>query len=213
MKRLVIYLIVGVLALILGVALNLGLQGNESSISKRLVKLESGTALTGQERPVVAFKMTDKNGQTFTEEGFKGQWNYVFFGFTSCGYICPTTLKTLADAIRVLEQNDQAEDVRGIFISTDPDRDSVEKVKNYVEGFHPQLQGIRGDIKELSKLTRQLGVIFVKTDNPDDPDNYDMEHSAQILVVNPEGEFAAVLSPPHTSEALANDMMTLKKAR
>lgn len=212
MKRLVIYIVIGALALLLGVALNLGLQSDGSSLAKRLVKLESGTALTGQERPVVDFQMTDKDGQPFTQEQFKGQWNYVFFGFTSCGYICPTTLKTLADAIRLLEEKQQAADVQGVFISTDPDRDTVAKIKTYVEGFHPGLQGIRGENEDLTKLTRQLGILFVKTDNPEDPENYDMDHSAQILVINPEGEYAAVLSPPHTPEALAKDMITLKKA-
>ena len=211
MKRLLLYALLGIAALAAGFALNLVLIEVDTPHQPERITLEQGVTLSDQAIPVIAFTMTGPDGRPFTQESLRGHWNYLFFGFTHCGYICPTTMKTLVEALHLLAARNEADNVRGVFISTDPDRDTPERLREWLRHFDPALTGATGHPAELARLTHQLGIVYRKIENPDEPGNYQMEHGNQILVIDPQGRYAAVLSPPHTAESLANDMITLKQ--
>jgi protein SCO1/2 len=151
------------------------------------------------------FSLTTHDDQPFTRDSFRGHWSMVFFGFTNCPDICPITLHQLVTARKRLSESDPGSALPDIvFISVDPDRDSAESLKKYVQSFGEGLTGVRGEPAELSTLTKPLGIYF-NVDNADEQD-YKVEHSAAVIVVNENAEFHALFSAPHNIDAFANDM-------
>ncbi|MCH8307864.1 MAG: SCO family protein [Proteobacteria bacterium] len=152
------------------------------------------------------FTLNDQNGSTFTRESLKGSWSLLFFGFTHCPDICPATLQSLAVAREKLAAQGQpaATLPKIILISVDPERDSTEVLKSYVSYFGKDIIGLTGDLSELQKLTKPLGIFFAKS--PADDGGYNVDHSAAVLVINPSAEFHALFSPPHSVANLLHDL-------
>ncbi len=130
-----------------------------------------------QHKIISDFKFVDHNSQPFGLADLRGQWSLVFFGFTHCPDICPPTLIEMANLYKKMKQanlpNEQLPQF--IFASVDPKRDTVEKIKTYVKGFHPDFKGIVGDKFNLIALSKQLGVYYLKADIETDSDD---EHNA-----------------------------------
>ena len=211
MKRWIVYATAGLCALVLGfLASQLNHKTAPSDAGQ--TTLAGGTALWGQEKPLIPFKLIDKNNQPLTNEQLEGKWSYLFFGYTHCPDVCPTALQMMAETLHILDESGSGEGFQAVFISVDPGRDDTKTLKNYVDYFDPRILAATGEKTELDKLTQQLGIIYLQTDNPEDPENYLVDHSAQILVINPKGEFAAVLSPPHKPEVMAKDLQQLRKS-
>ena len=210
MKRWFIYLTAGLLALLLGVALNILIQGSDPVVlSHEDNILKHGTALTGQERPLPPFLLTDKNGQPFDNKRLKDKWSFLFFGYTHCPDICPVTLQVMGQTLKILEKTGVADKVQAVFVSVDPERDTIPHLKTYAEYFHPNMQAATGSTTELERLTRPLGIVYARVENKDNPEQYLVDHSAQILVINPEGQFAAVFGAPHDPKTLAEELQIL----
>lgn len=206
-QRFIFYLFMGFIALWLGYTLNSYFSQQSNQQPPPLIDLAGGTALIGQEKPLPAFSLVDKNNQPFTLENFKGYWSYLFFGYTHCPDICPVTLQVMNQTLKQLSPDE----AQAVFISVDPERDTVEKLKNYVEFFNPDMIGATGDPEDLSTLSREIGIVYRKTDNPADKENYLVDHSASILLINPRAELVAVLSPPHNANIMAADLRTVKQ--
>jgi len=143
---------------------------------------------------VTPFSLEDKTGEPFTREDFEGRWSLVFFGFTHCPDVCPTTLRELDMALEPYEPKNTRPEV--VFVSVDPRRDDVEAVRRYVEFFDPAFQGVTGTPEAIARFTRDLGVIAVAGE-PDANGNYNVDHTASILVVGPLGHVVGLLSAPH----------------
>ena len=156
---------------------------------------------------VPAFELIDQDGAAVDESLFRGRWDLVFFGFTNCPDICPLTLQTLADARRRLQQEGQDPLPRIVFVSVDPERDSPEVVRSYVRHFGADTIGITGDTGEIEKLTSGLGIYFAKS--PAEGDSYSVDHSAVVLVVDPDGMLRAVFSMPRVADAFVTDLPLL----
>lgn len=210
MKRWIVYVTAGVLALVLGFLANQ--LTNTAVTSSNQTKLEGGTALSGQEKPLIPFELVDKNNQPLTNEQLKGQWSYLFFGYTRCPDVCPTALQMMTETLHILDDSGANEGFQAVFVSVDPERDTPQILKSYVDYFDPRIVGATGEKLELDKLTKQLGIIYLQAENPENPEQYLVDHSAQILVINPRGEFAAVLSPPHKPEIMAEDLQRLRES-
>lgn len=174
---------------------------------------------TGPERATVlpapldlpGFSLLDQDGDTFTAEQFRGRWSLVFFGFTHCPDICPLTLQRLAAARAHMAQSlPESELPDVIFVSVDPERDSVASVKAYVGAFGHGIRGVTGSLDEIDKLTQRLG-IFHQRGEPRDG-NYAVDHSAAVVVINAGGEYHAVFGAPHSVEAIARDMLYMMKS-
>ena len=134
-------------------------------------------------RPIGAFTLQDHHGQAFTREHLDGAWTFMFFGYTHCPDICPTTLATLR---RV--EHDLAEHVSAprqhVLVSVDPARDTVEHLAGYVSSFGPAFLGVTGNDGELSKLAREVGAVFFRGE-PEPDDSYFVDHTASIMLIDP----------------------------
>jgi protein SCO1/2 len=161
------------------------------------------------------FSLQDQHGQSIGRDAFKGHWSLVFFGFTHCPDICPTTLQVLATAKQQLSEQGMQSLPQIVLVSVDPERDTPEVIGQYVDYFGDGNLGITGDVEELRKLTGGLGIYFEKSspDTAATDDNYSVDHSAVVIVINPRAQFHALFSAPHTVENLVNDLPLILGAR
>lgn len=150
------------------------------------------------------FSLLDQTGAPVTADSFRGHWNLLFFGFTHCPDICPATMQILATAKKALADEGQEPLPRIVLVSVDPERDTPELMGRYVDYFGSGNLGVTGDVDELLKLTSALGIYFEKQASGED--NYVVDHSAAVLVVNPNGEFHALFSGPHLVENYVHDL-------
>lgn len=162
-------------------------------------------------RTVNQFSLIGTDQKTFDNSSLQGQWTLVFFGFTNCGYLCPTTMAEIGKMYRVLETNGVKELPHVVMISIDPDRDSLEKLSSYVASFHPSFYGARGEEASVKAMTREMGVAYAKVVDKDNPDPlaYDVQHSGALMLFNPQGELNAFFTTPHHADLLAKDYMLL----
>ena len=163
----------------------------------------TATVLPGP-NPVPAFALLDQHGNAVDESVFEGQWDLVFFGFTHCPDICPTTLQVLSAAKAELAADGQSPLPRIVLVSVDPERDTPEIMRQYVDYFGAGNLGITGTLDEITKLTSGLGIYFQKQESDDE--NYNVDHSAAVLVIDPDGSFSAVFGGTHKVEQFVHDL-------
>jgi len=150
------------------------------------------------------FSLLDQYGNPVGREVFEGQWDLVFFGYTHCPDICPLTMQTLASARRRLAESGQDPLPRIVFVSVDPERDTPDLMRQYVDYFGDGNLGITGEPDEIRKLAGGLGIYYEKTAVVDD--TYTVDHSAIVIVVNPRGEFHALFGAPHEVANFVHDL-------
>ena len=153
---------------------------------------------------VPGFNLVDQRGAPVNQSVFEGQWDLVFFGFTHCPDICPTTLQVLSAARAALAEKGQLPLPRIVLVSVDPERDTPEILGQYVDYFGEGNLGITGTLEEVTKLTTGLGIYFER--QPSDGDDYAVDHSAAVLVIDPAGGFHALFSGPHIVENYVHDL-------
>jgi len=158
------------------------------------------------QEPIIVpdFDLVDQNGNPFTRANLVGQWSILFFGYTHCPDICPTTMTTLVQMEEQLRQYSGLDKPKYVFISVDPERDTPQHLAQYTTYFHQDFLGVTGSGVDLRVMTAPLG-IFYQIDQMDSDGNYMVKHSSAILLINPEGELRALMSPPHDAAALASD--------
>ncbi len=139
------------------------------------------------------FSLLDHNGDAFTETDLVGQWSLIFFGFTNCPDICPLTMHELGGFYNQLEALDAAGDTDVIMVSVDPFRDDTEAVAQYVKGFHEDFIGVTGEFEEISNIARQLYIAHSQPPATPPEGNYLVDHSGNILLINPEGQYHGFL--------------------
>jgi protein SCO1/2 len=180
------------------------------SLSSRTAAPEHATRLP-EPMPLPDFLLSDQDGNPVDRDYFRGHWTMVFFGFTHCPDICPATLQIMSAARqRLAEEDSDAVLPEILLISIDPDRDTTDLLKQYVGHFGEAVSGATGSLDELQKLTGPIGIFFEKELTGDG--NYQVAHSAQIIVIDDEGRYAAVFGAPHTVEKLAQDMPRISGA-
>ena len=150
------------------------------------------------------FELLDPLRNTVNRETFLGQWSLMFFGFTHCPDICPLTLQTLAAAQSELDADGQQPLPQIVLVSVDPERDTPQLIGQYVAHFGGGNLGVTGSLDELTKLTSALGIYFQK--QPGDGESYAVDHSAAVLLINPNGEFHALFSGPHVAANYVHDL-------
>jgi protein SCO1/2 len=167
------------------------------------VELSSGTLLEPP-RAIAPFEMGAPTG-AFTNDDLEGQWSLLFFGFTRCPDICPTTLQLLADARGVLAAELPESDLpRIVLVSVDPGFDTEERLNNYTKFFGPAVKGVVGTPAQLAAFSEDLGVLYQKV--PLGDEGYTMDHTGAVIVVSPQGQWRAVLSPPFDRDTIVNDL-------
>lgn len=135
------------------------------------------------------FRLTDVNGQVFDSAALAGKPFVVFFGFTHCPEVCPTTLNDLTLAMATL--GEKAADLRAIFITVDPGRDTPEALKSYVSAFDPRIIALTGSDEDIAKVARLYRVYYARQATSDG--GYTMDHTSLIFLMNRKGEFVGTL--------------------
>ena len=153
-------------------------------------------------------KLVKDDGTALVIEDLQDHWSLMFFGYTHCPDICPTTMSTLAQSAKRFGEQKSFPDV--FFVSVDPKRDSVEMLGEYVRYFDPSFTGVTGELKMLEALTFQTGIVFMQAPNiSGQEDDYLVDHSASILLINPEGKLKAYLKAPHSPESILASLKIL----
>jgi len=177
------------LVLCLGAILTLG-----GSLSAPVVR--QAAAIGG------AFQLTDQNGSQVTEQDLKGKPFLVFFGFTHCPDVCPTTLFDVSEVLRKLGPD--ADRVGALFISVDPARDTPDKLKDYLSSFDPHLRGLTGDEAAITAVAKSYRVYYKKV--PLDGGEYTMDHTALVYLMDKEGHFVRPFNVKQRPEEAAADL-------
>jgi len=136
------------------------------------------------------FSLEDHRGNTFTNEDLKGQWSFVFFGYTHCPDVCPTTLSLLNQVDQALKKEPGIDSPETVFISVDPGRDTVEQLAEYVPYFNADFTGVTGSLENLQVLTKSLGIAFGQS---------------RIMLIDPEARLKALFSSPHDVNQIVSD--------
>ena len=161
-------------------------------------------------RPLPDFKLQNGEQQSFSKQDLKDHWSLLFFGYTNCPDICPNTMMVMKQFLQQLQQQQVKTDaLHIIFVSVDPERDTPELLQEYVAYFNDDFIGLTGSISEIEKLSRKLGILYGYEDPDPKTGNYIVNHSAQIIVINPAAQFHAVLPPPHEAGIIAQDFTTM----
>jgi len=195
-------IIIAALAVILGFATAFWL------LKPQPVQLQAVTWLGEQAKPLPEFALTDQNEQPFSNETLKGKWNLLFFGYTNCPDICPDTLQMLSNMVQKIKDPEVLKQLQITFISVDPDRDSLEKMKTYVTYFNKDFNSARGEIDEVDKLTDALGILHYIVKSTDGS-VYEVAHSGALVLIDPQGRFIGVFSTPHDSTKIAHDLTAI----
>jgi protein SCO1/2 len=148
------------------------------------------------------FKLTDQNGRPVSDQDLKGHPFLVFFGFTHCPDVCPTTLFDVSEILRSLGRD--ADRARALFITVDPERDTAAVMKDYLSSFDPHLSGLTGDAAAVAAVAKAYRVYYKKV--PLDQGGYTMDHTAIVYLMDKEGRFVAPFSLKRTTEAAAADL-------
>jgi protein SCO1 len=164
--------------------------------------LASGTRLP-QARPVAEFSLQDQHGATFAAQQLRGQASLVFFGFTHCPDVCPTTLALMAQ----LAREPGLAELRLIFVTVDPHRDDTATLASYVQAFGGSITGLRGEDAQLEPLLQSLGA--ARSLQQLAGGDYQVDHSATLFFVDAQGRLAAVFTPPFTFAPLRDDLLAL----
>jgi protein SCO1 len=170
------------------------------------LELASGTVLP-EPRKIEPFALTDQQGRTLDAAALDGRWTLLFTGFTHCPDICPTTLATLAE----LDERLGAHAPRFLFVSVDPERDTPERIAAYLAHFDPDLVGATGSRDAIESFTRGLGLAQVR--NPGVGNEYTVDHSAALVLIDPRVRYAGYFRPPFNMDALAADLARLPRTR
>ena len=154
------------------------------------------------------FMLTADDDSVFSNQSLEDKWSLLFFGYTHCPDVCPLTLHQLAQANKELaDKLDSTPDI--IMVSVDPDRDTSEILQKYVRSFGENVSGVTGKNEELDKLTSQLGIFY--NANKHEGENYSVNHSAAVILINKNAEFHAVFSAPHSIENFVSDLPLILK--
>jgi len=137
--------------------------------------------------------LIDHHGQPFTRERFEGRWSLVFFGFTYCPDICPTTMAFLDRFVAELEGT-EVEDTQVVMVSVDPARDTVEQLAQYVPFFNEDFIGVTGEFLDIHRFATALNTPFRKV--PGQDENYLVDHSANVILINPRGDYHGFFKAP-----------------
>ena len=154
-----------------------------------------------QARAIKPFQLRDHSGEVFDNASLKGKWSWVFFGYTSCPDVCPTTLQEMNfiyDDLQVITDNNQV-----LLVSVDPQRDTQDKLASYIGYFNAEFKALRGDHGVLFPFARSLGLMYAITESNSDAidnhgataSNYLVDHSASMVLINPVGKIEAIFKP------------------
>lgn len=152
-------------------------------------------------RELSEFVLTNHNNETVNKDAFKGRWSLLFVGYTYCPDICPTTLAAINGAYPQIVESAESP-LQVVFLSVDPKRDTIERLEQYMTFFNDEFIGMTGEHAQLFPLVRSMGMMYSMTESTDNP-NYLVDHSASVVVINPDAQVIGRFKPRHKPGELA----------
>ncbi len=205
------FMIAGIIALILGLFVWLNYSPSPTVSQAPPIATKTATLLP-QLKQLKPFSLKDQTGSVFDNQRLSGQWTFISFGYTHCPDICPTTMAMLTNMDQQLDLLKAASPYQVAFVSIDPERDTRQRLAEYLNYFDPSYIGITGSDEELQRLTQPLGILYAKVATEKSALGYVMDHSASIILVDPQGRYHALFSPPHDAREMADDFITITEA-
>ncbi|MFC7301581.1 SCO family protein [Cognatiluteimonas weifangensis] len=166
-----------------------------------------------QPRELPAYSLQQSDATQLVPGELKGHWTVVFLGFTHCPDVCPTTLAQLAQAQKQWAALPDATRPRVLFVSVDPERDTPDRIGEYAHAFHKDTLAATADIPALEGFARALSLVFMKAPAAAGApaDQYSVDHSAALAVLDPQARMAGVIQPPLDPQAIAADLLALTR--
>ena len=203
-KRILIAIIVAALAMAAGI------WAARAVLEHNSVQDELDATRSPEAREIASFSLIDHNSAVFDNSVLKDRWSFIFFGYTHCPDVCPTTLSILNSVAQKL--GDLDEDIRFVFLSVDPERDTPEQLAQFVSYFNADFIGVTGTPEGIEQITRQLGVLHIRAQPEEGASGYLVDHSASVFLFDPDGRYHAVFSPPLSADAIAGDFKKMLQA-
>ncbi|TDF83174.1 SCO family protein [Pseudomonas sp. H9] len=201
-----VFILVALVAVILGLTVNKKL--NERSEGNPTELIDAGIILLPQSRTVPALEMTDENGQALQMDELKGKWSLLFFGYTFCPDICPTTLAQLRQVKSELPK-EAVERLQVVLVSVDPNRDTPAQLKQYLGYFDKDFRGVTGSLDNLQKLANAVSIPFIPADTS--KPNYTVDHSGNLALLGPDGKQRGFIRAPFNNQKLVAQLPGLVK--
>ena len=159
-------------------------------------------------RVIADFRLVDQDGRPFTLDELRGKWSLMFFGFTHCPDVCPSALYDLEQVHKSLgQEGSHLAPHQVIFVSVDPERDTPARMKEYVHYFDPDFLGVTGETVQMRPLTRQLGVAWRIEEHEPGSQQYTVDHSASVLLMDPDGRLYGVFPAPLDPAKMSADLL------
>lgn len=183
--------------------------GTWYALAPREAPEPTGGYILDEPRALPQFALIDEQGRAFSPADFEGHWSMLYFGFTFCPDICPSAMSVMAQVKASLEDVEELDD-RYYLVSVDPERDTPDRLAEYVQYFDPEFRGITGEFAQLDIITRAAGAVYKVPEAPEN-DDYLVAHSSTLTVIDPEGRIHAIFTSPFNPDAIARDFERLGK--
>ncbi|MDU8498821.1 SCO family protein [Pseudomonas syringae] len=201
-----VFIAAAIIALVLGLIFSQLLPGSGSEDQAALN--DAGIVLLPKSRPLPALSMTDQNGTAVPLDGLKGKWTLMFFGYTFCPDICPTTLAQIKQ-IRTELPEKVVKRMRVVLVSVDPDRDTPQQLKQYLGYFDKQYIGLTAPVADIQKLANAVSIPFIPADTS--KPNYFVDHSGNLALIGPDGTQRGFIRAPLNNQKLVKQLPGLLK--
>ena len=201
-----VFILVALVALILGLTVNKVLNDQHQPDSTELI--DAGIILLPQSRTVPSLEMTDQNGQPVALDQLKGKWSLLFFGYTFCPDICPTTLAQLRQIKSELPK-EAVDKLQVILVSVDPNRDTPAQLKQYLGYFDADFRGLTGSVETLQQLANAVSIPYIPADTS--KPNYTVDHSGNLALLGPDGTQRGFVRAPFNNQKLIAQLPELVK--
>ena len=207
MKRNFTWTIVSCLAVML-IALSLYVNKMTTKVYLSNEQLKDlGLYLIDPARNLGSFNLIDSNGKEFLPNDFEGKWNVLFFGFTFCPDICPITMRMLSRIEKEIDSQ-ELDKIRIFLVTVDPDRDSPDQLKVYLENFSENFIGLTGGLDQIYNFATRVNAPFSPISNSKDP-HYTVDHTGSIILINPEGNYAGFFRAPHNQDDIKKAILDI----
>ncbi len=166
--------------------------------------------------PLSSFALTDHNGKKFNQWSLNRKWTFMFFGYIYCPDVCPTALVDLNDVYKdLVEKGDVIEakfkvDTQVVFVTVDPQRDTVEELREYVPYFNKKFIGVTGEPDVIASVARPMGVAYTPVPGKDKDGDYYIDHSASFMLLDPLGRLRASFPPPHDPAKIVEEYRRIR---
>ncbi|MEM8768335.1 MAG: SCO family protein [Pseudomonadota bacterium] len=175
---------------------------------------EQGVFLLPTPREIAPFALESHTGAPFSVDNLVGRWTFAFFGFTNCPDICPTSMAVMGQACRTLGERGDESAFQGLLVSVDPERDDAETLGLYATAFAPDFLGVRGSREAVAGFAEQVNATFAKVPGRNaegelDGENYLVDHTANIVIINPRGHYHGFIKYPQQADTIVAAFQTL----